>query len=246
MLVQSFITLALSLASASIVSASPAKRFPGQVITACTVPNTVALTFDDGPNVYIHDIVNALDEVGAKGTFFFNGNNFGCIYNRAEGVKYAYDHGHQVASHTWSHAHLNNLNRVQVDDEFARVELALQRITGAVPAFMRPPYGEHNDQVDSVARDRGQAVTLWDFDSGDSTGASPDESKTRYDDVVNRHPSTLLALNHETSETTAHDVLPYAIKKLQGAGYQLVTVAECVGQSPYQSVGLPQAGNWQC
>ena len=25
-------------------------------------------------------------------------------------VKMAYDHGHQVASHTWSHAHLSELN----------------------------------------------------------------------------------------------------------------------------------------
>jgi peptidoglycan/xylan/chitin deacetylase (PgdA/CDA1 family) len=34
-----------------------------------------------------------------------------CIYNdeSAKRVKYAYDAGHQIASHTWSHAHLNNL-----------------------------------------------------------------------------------------------------------------------------------------
>ena len=36
-----------------------------------------------------------------------------------------------------------------------------------------------------------------------------------------------------------HDVLPYAIKVLQKAGYKLVTVAECLGQQPYLSVGPP-------
>lgn len=30
------------------------------------------------------------------------------------------------------------------------------------------------------------------------------------------------------SETTAHVVVPHAISKLQGAGYKLVTVAECM------------------
>jgi len=35
-------------------------------------------------------------------------------------------------------------------------------------------------------------------------------------------------------------VLPYAISRLQGAGYRLVTVAECLGLPPYQSVGSPQ------
>ena len=64
-----------------------------QVITRCTVPNTAALTFDDGPYVYLYvrsfshfscrsittlpikDISKALIAAGAKGTFFFNGNN---------------------------------------------------------------------------------------------------------------------------------------------------------------------------
>ena len=36
-----------------------------------------------------------------------------------------------------------------------------------------------------------------------------------------------------------HQVLPYAIQKLQAAGYQLVTVAECLGMPAYQSVVAP-------
>ena len=117
--------------------------------------------------------------------------------------------------------------------------------------------------------------------SGDSTGASPDESKQRYDNVVNQHPNTILTLNHETIGTYLQhfifslawrikfpkqkqlrksccrpkgisvqridpsplhrsQVLPYAISKLQGAGYRLVTVAECLGLPAYQSVGGPQ------
>ena len=30
-------------------------------------------------------------------------------------------------------------------------------------------------------------------------------------------------------------ILPWAIKTLQGAGYKLVTVAECLGMDPYQN-----------
>ncbi|KAH9483589.1 putative peptidoglycan-N-acetylglucosamine deacetylase [Psilocybe cubensis] len=59
----------------------------------------------------VYDIVNALDAAGAKGTFFVNGNNWGCIYDQAnvDRVKYAYNHGHQLASHTWAHKDLNTL-----------------------------------------------------------------------------------------------------------------------------------------
>lgn len=36
-----------------------------------------------------------------------------------------------------------------------------------------------------------------------------------------------------------HEVLPYAIKVLQAAGYDLVTVAECLGENPYLRVEDP-------
>jgi hypothetical protein len=36
-----------------------------------------------------------------------------------------------------------------------------------------------------------------------------------------------------------HEVLPYAIKVLQAAGYDLVTVAECLGEDPYLRVEDP-------
>ena len=42
-------------------------------------------------------------------------------------------------------------------------------------------------------------------------------------------------------DTTAFIVAPHAIKVLQSAGYELVTVAECLGQQPYLSTGPPTA-----
>jgi len=36
------------------------------------------------------------------------------------------------------------------------------------------------------------------FSSQDSLGASPQTSKNLYDQIIGRHPSNILALNHET------------------------------------------------
>ncbi|KAG5726443.1 Chitin deacetylase, partial [Termitomyces sp. T112] len=135
------------------------------------------------------------------------------------------------------HKDLTTLTWDQIHDEMWRVELALSRIVGVVPAFMRPPYGNYNDLVRQASEIRGQKLVIWDFDSGDSVGATPDESKDDYDELIDEHPQTILALNHETIETTAHQVLPYAIQQLQDAGYRLVSLAECVGLPAYQSVG---------
>ena len=40
-----------------------------------------------------------------------------------------------------------------------------------------------------------------------------------------------------------HQIVPYAIQKLQAAGYRLVTVAECLGIQAYKTVGSPGTPN---
>ncbi|KAF9463893.1 carbohydrate esterase family 4 protein [Collybia nuda] len=245
------ISALLPFALAAVVAAHPfLKELKAQVITKCSLPNTAALTFDDGPYIYMRNVSDALTKEGVKGTFFLNGNNYRCIYGEepAKDIKYVYDQGHQIASHTWAHAHLNNLTRERLNEEFQRVELAFQRITGATPAFMRPPYGEYNNTVLEVAGERGQNVVTWDFDSRDSVGATAEESNRLYDELAKAHPATVLALNHDVYKDTAHTVVPYAIAVLKKAGYKLVTVAECVGQKPYQKVDKPSPRDksWAC
>ncbi|KAF9018004.1 carbohydrate esterase family 4 protein [Hymenopellis radicata] len=221
------------------------------VIRSCRVPNTAAITFDDGPYIYMNDIIKTLKDADAKATFFFNGNNFDCIYNSAAAarVKLAFDNKHQVASHTWRHAHLSQLSEPDLRAEFSRTEDALKKITGAQVAMTRPPFGEYNPLVLKVAGDRGQTLVNWDFDSGDSAGASKTKSMQEYEAVAKRRPNNILALNHETYEGTAHTVLPKAISALKSAGYRLVTVAECLGQPAYKGTPgapSPRDSSWRC
>ncbi|KAJ2928718.1 hypothetical protein H1R20_g8367, partial [Candolleomyces eurysporus] len=252
---------------ATVVSALPAhqldKRAKAQVFRSCTVPNTVALTFDDGPYSFGNDLVNMLNAAGVKGTFFLStfyhslsasttadtlvrsdwvdGNNWACIYNEdmSRNIKHAFDTGHQIASHTWSHKDLRTLSWDQLHDEMWRVEQAIQRITGAMPAFVRPPFGDYNDLVLEAAGARGQTIANWDFDSEDGKSATVARQKGLYDAVVAAHPSSILSLQHEVHQTSVYEVLPYAIEKLKGAGYRFVTVSECLNIRPYQTIGAP-------
>jgi len=75
---------------------------PGVVINKCSEPGVLALAYDDGPYQYTSQLVDILDKGGAKGTFFWTGTLYGCIYNQAAAVKKTFASGHQVASHTWS------------------------------------------------------------------------------------------------------------------------------------------------
>ncbi|KAJ7574059.1 carbohydrate esterase family 4 protein [Mycena floridula] len=211
-----------------------------KIITSCKADKTVALTFDDGPYKYLYNITKTLNNAGAKGTFFFNGNNWDCIYSAANvaHIKYAYESGHQMASHSWSHPHFNTLNTTQMGTELDRVNRALKQIVGVVPAFFRPPYGEYNNDTLVVAASRNMSVVIWDFDAGDAAGNTWQQSQALYKQTVTQtKPRTLLPLNHEVKADTAYKVLPYVLALFKQYKWKMVTLAECLGQEPYSYVG---------
>ncbi|KAK7030470.1 hypothetical protein VNI00_014057 [Paramarasmius palmivorus] len=214
------------------------------VYTSCSAPNTIALTFDDGPYMYMDELVKTLTDAGGKGTFFVNGQNWDCIYNYQDQLKRAYAAGMQIASHTWSHKHLPELNWDQLHDEMWRVELALERILGVTPAMVRPPYGEYNDLVRQVAGVRGQAIVNWDFDVQDATGDAnrgSGDMRSDYGHLMwDIRPDNILALNHEVKEGTVREVIPQVVQWANERGYKMVTVAECLGLQAYQKVAEPQ------
>lgn len=85
----------------------------------------------------------------------------------------------------------------------------------------------------------------WTFDSGDANGVPAQQSIEYYDEVARTFPTPHIALNHETYNTTAFEVIPHAVAVLQKAGYKLVSVPECLGYGTslnelYQYVGKPQ------
>ncbi|KAG0370311.1 hypothetical protein BGZ54_006887, partial [Gamsiella multidivaricata] len=90
------------------------------IITSCTVPNTVALTFDDGPYYYTPQLLDYLDSWGVKATFFMNGDSVGKIEKFKDVVERVYNDGHQIASHTWGHADLSLLSLHEIAFQMTR------------------------------------------------------------------------------------------------------------------------------
>lgn len=242
----------LSLALFSLTAAAPLekKQHGVQVIETCSVSGDVALTFDDGPFNYENDISNSLN--GAKATFFLNGNNYECIYNRIDQVRALHAAGHTLGSHTWSHADLTTLDWDGINSELEKVEQAFIRILGLKPLYFRPPYGSYNDLVLQVLGSRGyKKVFLWSDDTSDSDGGSVQQAKSTVDSVADNSPNPAIILMHSPEPATAYDTVPYAVGRLEGAGYQLVAVDTCLGGNgewPYEYVGEPGTpdGSWQC
>ncbi|CAG8545724.1 461_t:CDS:2 [Ambispora leptoticha] len=238
-------------------SASPTQTGTGggpvtaKVYSSCAISNTFAITFDDGPYSFTNELLDTLANKGIKATFFVNGNNWGCIYDYADVVKRAYDEGHQIAAHTWSHPSLPSLSDDDIRYQITALETALRKIIGAVPRFFRLPYGDgsSDSRVLGILGDEGYShIIQWDIDSGDSTGNTPDQSKQVYLNNVNP-PNPHVALNHDVKQTTVEDVAPYAIDLIKGDGYNMMTVGDCLGTSSwYKEVTSPSSrdSSWTC
>ena len=73
----------------------------GAIIDRCSIPGTVALTFDDGPYMFTPALLDILSANGAPSTFFVNGGGLGGIYNYQDVIQRIWREGHQLGSHTY-------------------------------------------------------------------------------------------------------------------------------------------------
>ncbi|KAK8100250.1 peptidoglycan-N-acetylglucosamine deacetylase [Apiospora kogelbergensis] len=219
----------------------------GTVITKCAKPGVLALAFDDGPYQYTSKLVDTLNNAGAKATFFFTGTLYGCIYNQRAAVKKAYDSGHQISSHTWTHANLANLGTSQIQSEMQKVEQAFVNIFGKKPAYMRPPNLGTSSNMLNVMRSMGYSVITDDIDTGDWNGQSPQQSQQKFQQAGaggNGH----IPLMHETYASTVDTLVPWLINWAKTNNLKLVTVAECLNDAGgmYQSGTFPSNGQSSC
>jgi peptidoglycan/xylan/chitin deacetylase (PgdA/CDA1 family) len=117
----------------------------GVELSSCSVPGTVALTFDDGPSEFTDDLIGILHQNKVKATFFIVGDNGnGPITNpdlgAAETIKRIHANGHQLGSHSYSHLDLADITSAQRKDEMIQNEQAFLDVLGFFPTYMRAPY----------------------------------------------------------------------------------------------------------
>ncbi|KAH7029862.1 uncharacterized protein B0I36DRAFT_245464 [Microdochium trichocladiopsis] len=203
---------------------------PGVPIYGCTVPGTIALAFDDGPYIYTGEALDILKEAGLPATFFVNGATWSPIVNNAREIQRILTEGHQLASHTWTHARLTDLNATEVRAEMVTLEETLLSMVGKYPTYMRPPFLAWNDEVLSVMRFLGYKVISNNLDTVDWDNNTPET----WPNAVANFKAALdaggsLVLFHDVHQTTVENLLPEMIKIVKERGLKAVTVGECLG-----------------
>ncbi len=130
----------------------------------------VALTYDDGPNPgNTPALLNALRAAGVRATMFNTGQN--AAANPALVASQA-SAGMWIANHSYTHPHMLTLSTAAMSSELSRTQTAIQNAGGGTPRLFRPPYGETNATLESVASGLGLRTIIWDVDSQDWNGAT--------------------------------------------------------------------------
>lgn len=207
----------------------------GVILTHCTVPGAVALTFDDGPYIYTSHVLDLLDQVGAKATFFINGDNYvGPIDDESQPwpdlLRRMVSSGHQIGSHTWSHVDLTAADSATRYYQMHQLEVTLSNILGIYPTYMRPPYAACEGACLSDLDQMGYHIINYDIDTKDYENDSPDLIANAMNTFSNGLASGgNLVLSHDVHQQTALTLVPFMLQTVQQYGLRPVTVGECMG-----------------
>lgn len=193
--------------------AAPTPANPGKVI---------ALTFDDGPGPYTAQLLDILDQHGAKATFFLIGSK---VSAQADVLQRMHARGHQLGNHSWSHPELPKLPVHQIASEIDRTNDAIKQATGVTPTILRPPYGAVNGAVLEQLRLRGMSSILWSVDTRDWADRNSDIVCSRA--VAGARPGAII-LMHDIHQTSVNAV-PCILSALKQQGYSFVTVQGLIG-----------------
>ncbi|RFU61156.1 polysaccharide deacetylase family protein [Peribacillus glennii] len=128
----------------------------------------VYLTFDDGPSVYTHQLLDILAKNKVKATFFMIDGN---MKNYAGQVKRLVKDGNYPGLHSVSHdsRKLYKTNSTNFANEMVTTQATLKRITGFSSHIIRAPYG--STYMNKAMRDytvkKGFKMWDWTIDSRD-------------------------------------------------------------------------------
>lgn len=169
--------------------------------------NTIYLTFDDG-YVGLAQKIAAANALGIQATFFVTGQ---AIYAHPDDISDLVNSGHVLGNHTYDHGDLTKLSASAVRSDIQRCErAALDTVGVSTLPLMRPPYGNVNATVRSIASDMGYKSILWNWDTRDWAGSSVS--------YIERNFGAGIVLMHTQGRNTVaalSDIVP----ALQAQGY---------------------------
>jgi peptidoglycan-N-acetylglucosamine deacetylase len=138
----------------------------GMIISGATKHRLIHFTFDDGPNLQFTPLIlDKLDKLGIKATFFFSGSRFRAGRSHhlesAELARQALSRGHTIGVHSVDHQRMFRMNARQIETQLEQSEAIFVKVFGQRAWLFRPPWGSHSALADALLAKHGYTVVLW-------------------------------------------------------------------------------------
>ncbi len=192
-----------------------------------TTERRVALTFDDGPNPDATPVIlDVLARHGVHASFFVLGAHVRRWPRLARRMR---DEGHVIGNHGYFHRKLPFRSPRFVRGDLTCGANAIERATGARPAFYRAPHGFRSPWVTPIATTLGERTVGWTAGVWDTDRPGAAEIARRT--VAACSPGAILLLHDGDGYDplgdrmqTAH-ALPAIITGARALGYTFVTLS---------------------
>ena len=141
-----------------------------------------------------------------------------------ESAKKIYEAGHELASHSNTHPHSNDLSYEKNIEELEKSNDKIEKITGKRTKIYRAPYGEYNNIVIKATKDKGYYPIQWSLDTLDYTSLTGDEMWKRLDGNLKNGD---IILSHNGTKHTAES-LDMLITNIKNKGFEIVPISKLI------------------
>lgn len=182
--------------------------------------NSIALTFDDGPNtVTTPQVLDRLKKYEVTASFFLVGDNI--TEDTAAVSKAAFDMGCELCNHSRTHTAMPTLTAEEIRAEIAYTNSRIFAITGEQPTFFRPPYiAVNNVMYENIDMTfiAGIGAEDWLEEVTAEMRAEKILSQVRSGDIILLHD-----MEGNAATVAALDII---IPELKRRGFEFVTVTK--------------------
>lgn len=163
----------------------------GKVVSGATGHRLIHFTFDDGPDPRTTGpLLDLLDRLGIKATFFFSASRFRGGKRNAEApalAREALRRGHSIGSHSVDHVRMRKLSPPELRAQLDENEHLFERVFGARTFLFRPPFGSTNRALDRMLVERRYTNVMWNIGLADWVERPPEALLRTFVKVLERN-----------------------------------------------------------
>lgn len=203
----------------------------------------VYITFDDGPCKTTPKLLDLLDELNIKVTFFVTAQ-YSTGDKLKQQLKEISDRGHTIGVHSYSHKYKDIYQSVDsYIQDYLKMDDIIAEATGTRSNIFRFPGGSNTgynktirDELITEMNNRGYTYYDWNAFDGDTEKMSKSQMLEKAVKESSYKDKTILLMHDTPGKETVLEILPKIVEQLKQKGYRFAPLDDTI--EPIQFIKL--------